>query len=115
LELLHGIEGIVLPQITSGGTHVWNQFTIRLLDPTGKIGGEYRDRVREDLLAAGIISMIYYPLPLHLQSVYKDLGYHVGDFPVTESVSHQVLSLPIFPELTETEQERIFTTLKEVL
>jgi dTDP-4-amino-4,6-dideoxygalactose transaminase len=115
LELLHGIEGIILPQITSGGTHVWNQFTIRLIDPTGKIGGEYRDRVREDLLAAGVISMIYYPLPLHLQSVYKNLGYHVGDFPVTESVSHQVLSLPIFPELTEAEQERVFATLKEVL
>jgi len=59
--------------------------------------------------------MIYYPLPLHLQSVYKDLGYKKGDFPITENICDRVLSLPMFPELSEEQQQRVVSTLKNIL
>ena len=59
--------------------------------------------------------MIYYPLPLHLQSVYSSLGYKKGDFPVTEDICDRVLSLPMFPELSEDQQDRVVNTLKNIL
>ncbi|MFN6069057.1 MAG: DegT/DnrJ/EryC1/StrS family aminotransferase, partial [Pseudanabaena sp.] len=62
-----------------------------------------------------IITMIYYPLPLHLQSVYKDLGYTKGAFPVTEDICDRVLSLPMFPELTEEQQDRVVSTLQGLI
>ncbi len=111
-ELLQGVTEISLPQKESGGDAVWNQYTIRIL---GKDRGERRDKVRAKLQAAGVISMIYYPLPLHRQQVYQDLGYQAGDFPVTEEISHQVLSLPMFPEISIEEQQRVVYALKEAL
>jgi dTDP-4-amino-4,6-dideoxygalactose transaminase len=66
-------------------------------------------------MEAGVISMIYYPLPLHLQEVYRDLGYPAASFPVTEQVSDEVLSLPMFPELTLEEQQRVVYALKDAL
>jgi dTDP-4-amino-4,6-dideoxygalactose transaminase len=111
-ELLQGVTAISLPQTESGGDAVWNQYTVRIL---GQDQGERRDKVRAQLQAAGVISMIYYPLPLHLQQVYQDLGYQAGDFPVTEEISHQVLSLPMFPELSIEEQQRVVYALKEAL
>ena len=107
------MPGITLPKPTPAlGKSAWNQYTIRIL---GDSDGSRRDSVRAKLQAAGIISMIYYPLPLHLQEVYKDLGYKPGDFPVTEEVSHQVLSIPMFPEITAAEQERVAYALKAAL
>jgi len=58
--------------------------------------------------------MIYYPLPLHLQTVYKNLGYKKGDFPITEDICDQVLSLPMFPELSEEQQDRVVSTLQKI-
>jgi dTDP-4-amino-4,6-dideoxygalactose transaminase len=114
-ELLANIPGIVLPQATPGGESVWNQYTIRVLAPSGSAGGVERDRVRAQLQASGVISMIYYPLPLHLQDVYRDLNLPVGSFPVTERVSHEVLSIPMFPEITIEEQQRVAYALKDAL
>ena len=112
-QLLSDVPGIILPKPTlAPGKSSWNQYTIRVL---GADNGARRDAVRAKLQEAGIISMIYYPLPLHLQEVYQDLGYKVGDFPVTEEVSHQVLSIPMFPEITATEQERVAYALKAAL
>ena len=59
--------------------------------------------------------MVYYPLPLHLQSVYQSLGYQVGDFPIVEQVCDQVLSLPMFPELSCEEQQQVVYSLKDGL
>jgi dTDP-4-amino-4,6-dideoxygalactose transaminase len=114
-DLLANIPNIITPQPTPGGESAWNQYTIRLVAPAGIEAAAYRDRVRASLQAAGIISMIYYPLPLHLQEVYRDLGYPAGSFPVTELVSHQVLSLPMFPEITPEEQQRVVYALKDAI
>ncbi len=112
-QLLGDVPGIILPKPTPApGRSSWNQYTIRVLAADN---GAHRDAVRTKLQEAGIISMIYYPLPLHLQEVYQDLGYKAGDFPVTEEVSHQVLSIPMFPEITAAEQERVAYALKAAL
>jgi dTDP-4-amino-4,6-dideoxygalactose transaminase len=112
-QLLTHIPDIILPKPTpTQGKSAWNQYTIRIL---GGTDGSRRDAVRAKLQEVGIISMIYYPLPLHLQEVYQDLGYKPGDFPVTEEVSHQVLSIPMFPEITTEEQERVAYALKAAL
>ncbi|WP_373544198.1 DegT/DnrJ/EryC1/StrS family aminotransferase [Chamaesiphon sp.] len=114
-QLLANIPGIITPQVTPGGESAWNQYTIRVVAPTGTDAAAHRDRVRASLQEAGVISMIYYPLPLHLQAVYQDLGYPVGSFPNTELVSHEVLSLPMFPELTFEEQQRVVYALKDAI
>jgi dTDP-4-amino-4,6-dideoxygalactose transaminase len=114
-DLLTNLPHIITPQPTPGGESAWNQYTIRLIAPSGVEAAVYRDRVRASLQAAGVISMIYYPLPLHLQEVYQDLGYPAGSFPVTELVSHQVLSLPMFPEITPEEQQRVVYALKDAI
>nr|WP_199298057.1 DegT/DnrJ/EryC1/StrS family aminotransferase [Trichocoleus sp. FACHB-40] len=111
-QLLEPVPGVVKPQEIAGGRSVWNQYTIRL---THDSNSAFRDNVRTQLAARGISSMVYYPLPLHLQPVYKDLGYQAGDFPVTEKVCHEVLSLPIFPELSPEEQEQVVYGLKDCL
>jgi dTDP-4-amino-4,6-dideoxygalactose transaminase len=112
-EMLGGIAEVALPQAGEGGESVWNQYTIRILGAADR--GERRDKVRAKLQESGVISMIYYPLPLHLQQVYQDLGYQAGDFLVTEEISHRVLSLPMFPELSIEEQQRVVYALKEAL
>jgi dTDP-4-amino-4,6-dideoxygalactose transaminase len=114
-ELLANIPSIITPQPNPGGESAWNQYTIRLIAPAGVDAAAYRDRVRASLQEAGIISMIYYPLPLHLQAVYQDLHLPVGSFPVTELVSNQVLSIPMFPELTIEEQQRVAYALKDAV
>jgi dTDP-4-amino-4,6-dideoxygalactose transaminase len=114
-ELLAHVPGIITPQPNPGGESAWNQYTIRLVAPIGVDAAAHRDRVRASLQEAGIISMIYYPLPLHLQAVYQDLGLPVGSFPVTELVSNQVLSIPMFPELTLEEQRRVAHALKDAI
>jgi dTDP-4-amino-4,6-dideoxygalactose transaminase len=114
-ELLANVPNVITPQSTPGGESAWNQYTIRVVAPAGIEPATYRDRVRASLQEAGVISMIYYPLPLHLQAVYQDLALPAGSFPVTELVSHQVLSLPMFPELTPDEQQRVVYALKDAV
>jgi dTDP-4-amino-4,6-dideoxygalactose transaminase len=105
-ELLKNIPGIKLPQAISGGNHVWNQYTILV--------EKNRDQVKEKLQENGIISMIYYPIPLHLQPVYNNLGYQKGDLLNAEKACDQVLSLPMFSDLTYEEQQEIAYSLKEL-
>ncbi|MGD1908578.1 MAG: DegT/DnrJ/EryC1/StrS family aminotransferase [Leptolyngbyaceae cyanobacterium] len=113
-DLLSAVPGIVLPSSPAGGYSVWNQYTIRIESPADK-EGEWRDRVRQFLMDQGIISMIYYPVPLHLQEVYAAMNLGPGSFPNTELAAHQVLSLPMYPELSAEAQERVAHGLKDAL
>lgn len=118
-EYLSQIPSIVTPQELPGGKGVWNQYTIRIQRDVGSEardeGKNYRDEVRQLLQQRGVGSMVYYPLPLHLQPVYKSLGYQQGQFSVAEQICHEVLSLPIFPELSTEQQDRVIYSLKDCL
>ena len=107
-EQLAATEGIVLPTVLQGGASVWNQFTLRVVNG-------WRDRVQSFLKQRGIGSAVYYPIPLHLQKVHADLGYLPGSLPNSEKLSDEVLSLPIFPELSRTAQQTVVETLKQGL
>ncbi|MHB9143924.1 MAG: DegT/DnrJ/EryC1/StrS family aminotransferase [Symbiobacteriia bacterium] len=83
-----------LPAEAPWGRHVYHQFVVRLAE---------RDRRQAQLMEAGIGTAVYYSLPLHLQPVYQDLGYHKGDLPMAEAACKEVLALPMFPELESDE------------
>jgi dTDP-4-amino-4,6-dideoxygalactose transaminase len=97
---------VVLPQEPVEKTHVYNQFTIRMAN---------RDALREKLRGKNVPSEIYYPIPLHLQRAFKHLAYQSGDFPESERASAEVLSLPIYPELTEEQQRTVVEAIAESL
>ncbi|MEA5512734.1 DegT/DnrJ/EryC1/StrS family aminotransferase [Nodularia sp. UHCC 0506] len=115
-QFLSQIPGIVAPKELAGGMSVWNQYTIRVLTE-GKNGASatHRESVRSQLQAQGVSSMVYYPQPLHLQPVYQSLGYQPGQLPVAELACHEVLSLPMFPELTHEQQDQVIYALKDSL
>jgi dTDP-4-amino-4,6-dideoxygalactose transaminase len=99
VQKLSGVRGIVLPKISKGNSHVFHQFSIRLDEEfTGT-----RDSLIAFLENNGIKTGIYYPKPLHLFPQFRKFGYKEGDFPVAEKISHQILSLPIHPSLSQTE------------
>lgn len=101
-----GLEStIVLPREEDNRRHVWNQYTVRI--PEGQ-----RDTVRQFLAERKIGSEIYYPLGLHEQECFKYLGYSAESLPETYKASREVLALPIFPELTGTEQCLVVSGLK---
>jgi dTDP-4-amino-4,6-dideoxygalactose transaminase len=107
-QFLSQVPGIITPKELAGGQGVWNQYTIRILD-------NKRDWVRAQLLERGVNTMVYYPRPLHLQPVYKSLGYRPGQLPVAEQISQEVLSLPMFPELSVEDQDWVIYSLKDCL
>ncbi len=113
-QLLKNIPDIRLPGEVLGGVSVWNQYTIRV---RGRDQGTeiFRDLLRSKLQQEGVISMVYYPLPLHLQPVYQDLGYKLGMLPLTEQAAREVLSLPMFPGITYEEQQQVAYALKDCL
>jgi dTDP-4-amino-4,6-dideoxygalactose transaminase len=116
-EFLDRIPGVAVPTELPGAKGVWNQYTIRIASPENQqnSSGNFRDSVRTKLQECGIGSMVYYPLALHLQPVYKSLRYLAGQLPVAEQVCHEVLSLPMFPELSRDQQERTIYALKDSL
>jgi dTDP-4-amino-4,6-dideoxygalactose transaminase len=90
-KLLAGSR-VITPKIDPANWSIYNQYVIRVPD---------RDRVKKTLQEKGIGSAIYYPLPLHQQECFADLGYRAGDFPISEKACGEVLALPIYPELPE--------------
>lgn len=101
-----GREALRLPTAPKGVKHVYHQYTIAVAK---------RDELQEYLRTNGISSMVYYPLPLHLQPVFEYLGYKKGDFPASEQASQQVLSLPMFPELTFEEIDIVVEAIRQFL
>jgi len=100
-----GALDLRLPSRPADGRHVFNLYTIR---------HPRRDVLREHLSAQGVGTSLCYPEPLHLQSVYARLGYSVGDLPVVERLCTQTLSLPIFPDMTEAQVERVCELVEAV-
>jgi dTDP-4-amino-4,6-dideoxygalactose transaminase len=99
-------SGVVVPVENESGHHVYHQYTIR---------HPRRDQIKDQLHKAGIASMIYYPIPLHLQKLYAHLSFKQGQFPRTEEAAGQVLSLPMYPELTEAQTARIAGTVLQAV
>ena len=97
---------VAVPGDESRGRHVWNQFVIRA--PGGQ-----RDALRKHLAACGVGTEIYYPVPLHMQQCFEYLGWRKGDLPQTELAAEETLALPIFPELTEEEQQTVVGRIAE--
>ena len=101
-ELLAGLP-VATPYESSDIYHVYHQYTIR---------AEQRDALAAYLKERGIGTMVYYPVPLHLQGLYAGLGYGEGSLPVSEAVSREVLSLPTYPELTEAQQVEVAEAIR---
>jgi len=117
-QLLSLIPSIVVPQPATGGIGVWNQYTIRVSaegQALSATDASQRDRLRQQLQEKGVTAMVYYPLSLHLQPAYAGLGYQAGQLPVAEKASREVLSLPMFPELSHTQQDQVVYSLKDSL
>jgi dTDP-4-amino-4,6-dideoxygalactose transaminase len=95
---------VKLPWRRPGDRHIFNQYVIR----TPK-----RDDLRKYLGDQGVQTEIYYPLSLHMQECFKDLGYKTGDFPESEKAAADSLALPIYPELTASQQEQVVSTIRD--
>jgi len=104
--LLAEHEEIALPRTLDGNEHVWHLYVVRVPD---------RERVLKELNSAGIGAGIHYPSPVHLTAPFAGLGYAEGAFPVAERASREVLSLPLFPEITGEQQDRVVAALISAL
>lgn len=105
-QLLAGIESIELPKTLPGNEHVWHLYVVRVSN---------RDEVLAKLNAAGIGAGIHYPVPLHLHGALSDLGYREGDFPEAERAANEILSLPMYPQITEEQQQRVVVELRKAV
>ena len=97
-------ESVRPPKARPGCRHVYHVYVVRTDD---------RDRLRDVLGRQGIQTGTHYPIPVHLQAAHADLGYHAGDFPVAEQAAHEVLSLPMFPEMTREQVETVAAAVSE--
>jgi len=119
-SLLRDVPGLLLPRVPAGRDHVYYLYTIRV---EGRPGGHSRpnvkgnevrsDLVQQRLKERGIASMVYYPVPLHLQPLYASLGGRPGDLRVSERAAREVLSIPLYPEMTSAQVERAAREVRE--
>jgi len=103
-ELLLSVPGIRTPTVAPWGTHVYHLYVVRV---------KAREVMQQRLYQEGIATGIHYPIPLHLQKAYRYLGYRRGDFPVTEELSEEIISLPMYPELTQDDIVMIVEKIKD--
>jgi dTDP-4-amino-4,6-dideoxygalactose transaminase len=101
---LDGIEGLRTPVVRQGYGHVYHQYTVTL--------ARGRDRIQERLRELGVGTAIHYPLPVHRQPLYLDMGYGSTSLPVTERMAQQVLSLPVHPGLSDEDLDRIVESVR---
>ncbi|MDR3166100.1 MAG: DegT/DnrJ/EryC1/StrS family aminotransferase [Synergistaceae bacterium] len=97
-------EHVTPPAVTEGNRHTYHQYVVK---------AKRRDELNAFMAERGITTRVYYPLALHLQPCFAYLGYGKGDFPAAEKLTEEVLALPMFPELTMPEQERVVSTIAE--
>lgn len=106
-EILGNIEGLILPYAEPRARHVYHLYVVQ-------VAGN-RDAILSALHEKGIGAGIHYPIPCHLQPALADLGYKAGDFPIAEAVANQIISLPMFPELSHEQMDYVAAILREVL
>jgi dTDP-4-amino-4,6-dideoxygalactose transaminase len=104
-EALAGLEGVATPAVLPGNESIYNQYTLR-------VHGGRRDELAAFLRERGVGSSVYYPVPLHLQECFAYLGYRQGQFPESERAAAEVLSIPVFPELTEQQREHVAASIR---
>jgi dTDP-4-amino-4,6-dideoxygalactose transaminase len=97
---------MVLPAEAPDRRHVWHLFVIQHRE---------RERIQKELEKRGILSSLHYPIPVHLQKAYRHLRYRVGDFPVSEKLARECLTLPLYPEMTLQQQDRVIEALREIV
>ena len=102
--MLAGTAGVILPSTRDEGAHVFHLYVVRVRD---------RDGLRKRLADQNIQSGIHYPTPLHLLKAYEHFGHQRGDFPIAERLAGEIVSLPIYPEITEEQQARVAAVVKE--
>ncbi len=108
-DALSGCPGIVLPEVAPWtGTHAYHLFVVRFPEHD-------RDRVAQGLAARGVQCVVHYPVPIHLQQAYADLGLAKGAFPASETAAKTILSLPMFPEITAGQIGHVSDSLREAL
>jgi dTDP-4-amino-4,6-dideoxygalactose transaminase len=105
-NLLQDLDEVRLPRTVPGNEHVWHLYVIGVPD---------RDRVVEHLHASGIGAGVHYPRPIHLQPAFAYLGHSRADFPVSERLADEIVSLPLFPGITAEQQEQVASSLSEAL
>jgi dTDP-4-amino-4,6-dideoxygalactose transaminase len=117
-SLLRDLPGITLPRVPADREHVYYLYTLRVAgraaekDPSGATRS---DVVQQRLADRGIVSVVYYPVPLHLQPLYASLGGKPGNFRISERASREVLSIPLYPELTPAQIERVAQAVRDAL
>jgi dTDP-4-amino-4,6-dideoxygalactose transaminase len=105
-QMLAERDDVILPRTLDGNLPVWHLYVVRVPD---------RDRVLKELHAAGIGAGIHYPIPVHLTGAFSWLGYPQGSFPIAERAAGEILSLPLYPEITVEQQERVVSVLTAAL
>jgi dTDP-4-amino-4,6-dideoxygalactose transaminase len=100
------LQGLPLetPRTAAGNQHVFHVYAVLT---------DRRDALHQHLSDRGVPTLIYYPLPLHLQKLYADQGWREGDFPVAEQVSRRILPLPMYPELTDAQVDYVIGAIRE--
>jgi dTDP-4-amino-4,6-dideoxygalactose transaminase len=101
-------DKVAVPVVRPGTRHVFHQYTVRLLPPLN------RDKVREQMAAKGVGTDIYYPVPVHRQQLYLDMGYGNRSYPESERAAREVLSLPVHPGLTQEDLETIVAAIESL-
>lgn len=101
-----GLAGlpVELPLVAAGNNHIYHVYALLC---------EKRDALHQYLADHGVPCIIYYPRPLHLQKVYEDYGWKAGDYPVAEGVSHRILPLPMYPELTDAQVDYVISLIRQ--
>jgi len=103
-QQLKGIPSLITPVTKEDRTHVFQTFAVRVFD---------RDKICDEMNEKGVSVLIHYPIPVHLQEAYADCGHKQGDFPVSEKIASEILSLPIFPHISKDQIDYVCASLKE--
>ncbi|MFA5806384.1 MAG: DegT/DnrJ/EryC1/StrS family aminotransferase, partial [Melioribacteraceae bacterium] len=120
-ELLSDVEQIKLPKEMDYAKHVYHLFVVQVKSEQqtvnsgqkSEIRSQRRDELQKSLGENGVSTGLHYPIPLHLQPCFEHLGYKKGDFPVSEELAEQGLSLPMYAELTNEQVEYVAVKVKE--